>query len=86
VGETEMAVGLCDAEYDAVVGLTASPLLQRHEIMCRPSPVVSPSVFIDHVEVLPALGTMAVLPDESRILRAVVKPHLSALGLKHDGP
>jgi hypothetical protein len=86
VGEIEMAVWLCNAEYDTVVCLVASPFIQRQEIMGGPCPLVSASVLVDHVQVLPALGTMAVLPDESCILRAVVKLHLSALGLTPDGP
>ena len=79
VGETEMAVRFCNAEYDTVVGLIASPFVQRQESMCGPCALVSPSVFMNHVQVLAALGTMAVLPDESCILCAVVKLHISAL-------
>jgi hypothetical protein len=86
VGEIEMAVRLCNAEYDTVMSLIASPFIQRQEIMCGPCPLVSPSVFINHVQVLPAPGTMAVLPDKSCILRAVVELHLSALELTFESP
>jgi len=86
VGEIAMAVRLRDAEYDTVVRLIASPLIQRHEIMCRPGSFVSPSVFENRIKILPALRTTAVLPDVSRILGVVVKLHLFALICKPEGP
>jgi len=75
VGEIEMAVRRCDAENDAVVGFVASPLLQRHEIMCSPRPLISLPVFRNHVQVLAALCTTAVLPYISRLLCVVVELH-----------
>jgi hypothetical protein len=61
VGESEMAVRFCDAENDAVVRFVASPLLQGHEIMCSPRAFITLPVFKDHVQVLAALRTTAVL-------------------------
>jgi len=81
VGKIEMAVRLCDAENDAVVGFIASSLLQRHEIMCSPRPFISLPVFKNHVQVLAALCTTAVLPYISRLLCVVVELHPWALPL-----
>ena len=79
MGEIEMAVRLCDAEDDAVVGFVSSPFIQRHEIMCRPSPLVSPSVFKNHIQVLAALRTTAMLSHISRVLCVVVELHPLAI-------
>lgn len=86
MGKIAMTVRLRDAEYDAVVRLIASPPIQWHEIMCRPGPFVSPSVFENRIEILAALRTTAVLPDVGRILGAVVKLHLSSLIVRPEGP
>ena len=75
VSEIEMAVRFCDTENDAVVGFVVSPLLQRHEIMCSPRPFISLPVFKNHVQVLAALCTTAVLPYISRLLCVVVELH-----------
>lgn len=75
VGETEMAVGLRDTENDAVVGFVAAPLIQRHEIMCSPRPFISLPVFKNHVQVLAALCTTAVLSYVSCLLCVVVELH-----------
>ena len=75
VGEIEMAVRLCDTENDAVVGFVASPLIQRHEIMCSPRPFISLPVFKNHVQVLAALCTTAVLSYISCLLCVVVELH-----------
>ena len=73
--EAEMAVWLGDAEDDAVMGFVSSPFIQRHEGVCRPSSLIFPSVFKDHIQVLAALGTTTVLSDISRILDVVVESH-----------
>ncbi len=86
MGEVEMAVRLGDAENDTIVGSVASPLIQRHQIMRRPGPLMSPPVFVDHVQVFAAFRTTAVLSDESCILRAVVELHLFALRLTFESP
>jgi len=73
--EAKMAVWLGDAEDDAVMGVVSSPFIQRHEGVCRPSSLIFPSVFKDHIQVLAALGTTTVLSDISRILDVVVESH-----------
>jgi len=85
VGEVEMTVRVCDAEYHTVVGFVASPLIQWHEVMCCPSSLVSPPVLINHIQVLAALRATAVLPDKSCILCAVLEPHFSTLELRFEG-
>ena len=79
VGEIEMTVRLGNAEDDAVVGFAAATFIQRHEVMCRPGPLESPSVFENRIEILAALRTATMLPDVSRVLRVVVELHLDAL-------
>jgi len=82
MGEVEMAVWLCDAENDAVVGLVTSPFIQRHEVMCSPSPLIPPFVFKNHVQVLAALGTTAMLPDICRALSVIVESNALAIGVR----
>jgi hypothetical protein len=79
MGEGSMAIRLGNAEDDAVVRFCAAPFVQRHEIVCCPGPLKSPSVLKDHVQVLAALRTSAVLPDISGVLRVVVELHPAAL-------
>jgi hypothetical protein len=79
MGEGSVAVWLGDAEDNAVVGLGAAPFVQRHEIVCCPSPFISPSILKDHVQELAALRTTTVLPDISGVLRVVVELHPAAL-------
>ena len=75
MGEIEMAVWLRDAENNTIVGFVSSPFIQRREIMRRPSPLISLFVFKNHIQVLAAFCTTAMLSNPGRILGAVVELH-----------
>jgi hypothetical protein len=78
--EIEMAIRRCDTEDDAVVRFVASPFIQGHKVVGRPSADIPAPVFKNHVQVLAAFGTTTVLSDISCILGVVVKLHVLTTG------
>ena len=75
MSEVEMAIRVCDAQNDAVVRSINSALLERNEIMRRPSTLMASPVFVDHFQVLAAFGATAVLPDIGRVRGSVAEFH-----------
>jgi hypothetical protein len=73
--EIEVAIRLGDAENYTVVRLIVAPILQRHQIVCRPRSFIPASILQDEIQVLAALGTTTVLSDISRVLDVVVESH-----------